>query len=112
MSFIQRLSTFNPTVSASPHLLFVSDGVYVCSVICSNMGDDTTNISLWVDASNIAPANEVAHNLNDLPIDPQDSYETFRFAVNSDDYVYVESSTASSSFSLFGINQTTSASVA
>lgn len=110
MSFIQRLASFNPSVSASPHLLFTSDGTYVCSVIFTNRGDDVANVSLWVDASNISPENEVAHILSNLPIEPQDAYESFRFAINSDDYVYVESNTASVSFSIFGINQATSAS--
>lgn len=106
MSFIRRLSTTNPP-SASPFSMFTSDGVYVCSVIAANRGDEAVDISLWIDPGGNQVATDYGYILSELPIDPADSYETFRFAVNNADVVYGLASTASVSFNMFGINQTT-----
>ena len=105
MSLLRRLSTYN-SISASPHLLFNSDGVYICSVIAANKGDDQAEISLWINPGNIGLPEEQGHVLSNLQIDPNDAYESFRFAINNADALYVESSTSSVSFNMFGINQT------
>jgi len=109
MSLLRRLSTYN-SISASPHLLFNSDGVYICSVIAANKGDDQAEISLWINPGNLSVPDEQGYVLSNLQIDPNDAYESFRFAINSADALYVEANTSSVSFNMFGINQSTTAS--
>jgi hypothetical protein len=75
-------------------------------VIAANRGDDQAEISLWINPGNFGIESEQGYILSNLQIDPNDSYESFRFAINSADALYVKANTASVSFNMFGINQT------
>ena len=107
MTIIRRLGISNPTVSASPALLFQSDGVYVCSVFATNKSVIPSSISIWIDPGGLDIENDIGHIASGVGLKGNDMLETFRFSLNNDDYLYASADSASISFITFGINQTT-----
>lgn len=110
MTNIRRLGISNPTISASPTLLFQSDGVYVCSVLAANKSAAQTNISIWIDPGGLGIESDKGYIAFNTKLPGNDLVETFRFALNNDDYLFASALSASVSFTTVGINQTTSAS--
>jgi len=104
MSNIRRLSISNP-VSASPTLLFQSDGVYVCSVFATNKAVSQTEVTVWIDPGGLNIESELGYITYNTKLPGNDMLETFRFSLNNDDYLYAKANSASVSFLAFGINQ-------
>jgi hypothetical protein len=100
-----RLGIANPSATTATALL-TSDNQYLVSVIATNKSTTTSaNIRVWVQPSGSSTESQYAYIIYDFPIDQQNSYETFRFAVNQNDIVNVYSSTANVSFSAYGLVQ-------
>lgn len=104
---IQRLGISNPNANTNVSLSTFSSP-HLVSVIAANKGATALpacKVSIWV-----APANAIielnfayiGYNVN-IPLNS--SFETFRFAVNAGDTVWVRTSTNTTSFSLYGIAQ-------
>ena len=106
MTNIRRLGISNPSVSASPTLLFQSDGVYVCSVFATNKAVAATDVSIWIDPGGLGIPQDLGYITFNTKLPGNDLLETFRFALNNDDYLYAKANSASVSFLTFGINQT------
>jgi hypothetical protein len=100
-----RLGIANPSANTASTIL-TSDNQYLVSVIATNKSTTTSaNIRVWVQPSGSSTESQYAYIIYDFPIDQQNSYETFRFAVNQNDVVKIYSSTANVSFSAYGLVQ-------
>jgi hypothetical protein len=100
-----RLGISNPAATTNT-ALFTSDNQYLVSVIATNKSTTVpSNIRIWVQPSGSSSASQYAYIVYDISVDQSNSYETFRFAVNQNDVIYVYSSTANISFSAYGLVQ-------
>ena len=100
-----RLGIANPSANTATTLL-TSDNQYLVSVIATNKSTTTSaNIRVWVQPSGSSTESQYAYIIYDFPIDQQNSYETFRFAINQNDVVKIYASTANVSFSAYGLVQ-------
>ena len=106
MTNIRRLGISNPTTSASPALLFQSDGVYVCSVFATNRSVTPSTVTIWIDPGGLGIPADIGYITSNVRLPGNDTLETFRFSLNNDDYLFASAGTASVSFTTFGINQT------
>ena len=99
-----RLGISTPSANTAT-TLFTSDNQYLVSIIAANKSTTTSaNIRVWVQPNGASTESQYAYMIYDIPVDASNSYETFRFAVNQNDVVKVQSSTANISFSAYGIN--------
>lgn len=102
---ITRLSIENPAADTATEV-FQATGAYVVSVIAANLSNnDECLIDVWIAPLDTETESLWGYIVKGLQIDPSDSFETFRFAVNADDYLYVKSSTANTSFTTVGASQ-------
>ena len=100
-----RLGISTPSANTAT-TLFTSDNQYLVSIIAANKSTTTSaNIRVWVQPSGSSTESQYAYMIYDIPVDASNSYETFRFAVNQNNVVKVQSSTANISFSAYGIIQ-------
>lgn len=102
---LQRLAISNPSAATST-TLYTSNNQLLASVIATNKSTTTSaNVRIWIEPSGSSSASQYAYIVYDLPIDASNSFETFRFAVNQNDVIKIQSSTASVSFSAYGMIQ-------
>lgn len=102
---LRRLAISNPSANSST-TLFTADNQYLVSVIAANISTTTSaNIRVWVQPSGSSNSSQYAYIVYDIPVDASNSYETFRFAVNQNDVIKIQSSTANISFQLYGLVQ-------
>jgi hypothetical protein len=102
---IRRLGIENPAAE-SPTSIFTATEPYLTSIVATNTASATTaEIRVWVQPIGASVSSEYAYIVYDLPVDALNSYETFRFAINTGDEIYVESSTANVSFQAYGLVQ-------
>lgn len=108
---IQRLGLSNPPINSNT-VLFNAQDNYLVSVTASNKAINATpvtKVSIWVVPANAVQESQYAYIVANLVIPVGSSFETFRFAVNSGDAVYVRTSVALTSFSCNGVAQEDSA---
>ena len=98
---ITRLAQSNPAANTET-LLHTSTRNAVVSIIASNISSAASDVSMWTVTSGAGSANYVYHSYNS-PIPGNNTLETFRFAIENGDNLYVESSTSFVSFSLNAI---------
>jgi hypothetical protein len=102
---LSRLAISNPAATTDT-TLFTASSQMLVSVIATNKSTTTsTDIRVWIQPSGSASASQYAYIVYDIAVDQSNSFETFRFAVNQNDVVKIRSSTASASFSAYGIIQ-------
>jgi hypothetical protein len=101
---LQRLGISNPAANTSA-TIFTATNQYLMSVIATNISASSSTIRVWVEPSGASASAQYAYIVYDLPIDGQNSYETFRFAINQNDTVRVRASSASVSFQAYGLVQ-------
>lgn len=102
---VRRLGISNPSANTNT-TIFTSDNQYLLSVIATNKSASSSAIiDVWVQPSGSTTESQYAYIVKSLPIDAANSYETFRFAVNQNDIVRISSTTASVSFSAYGLIQ-------
>jgi hypothetical protein len=96
---VKRLGTANPIANTAV-VLTTSDVTGVASVIVANKGAIAAQVTIYVDpfASGGNPANR-AYIANALEVGVGQSFETFRFAIDVQDTIYVAASTADCAFS-------------
>lgn len=99
---VKRIGALQPPalVGQAYSLLATSDVTGVASVIAVNRGGTALTVTIYVEPFN-APGNpsEYAYIVNDLEIQPGQSFETFRFALTANDKIFVGASTADAAFS-------------
>jgi plastocyanin len=104
---IQRLGLANPAANEDV-VLYNSNGNYLVSVVVANKAINATpitKVSIWVVPSNATIPSQYAYIASNLTVSVGQSFETFRFGLNSGDTVYVRTSVALSSFSINGVAQ-------
>ena len=108
---IQRLGLANPEANTDT-ALYNANGNYLASVVVANKAINATpitKISVWIVPSNATIAAQYAYIVSNLTVSVGQSFETFRFGINSGDTVYVRTSVALTSFSINGVAQEDSA---
>lgn len=104
---ITRLGLSNPSGNTSIPLVTFS-GAHLVSVIATSKAVNATplcKVSIWVVPANATIEAQYAYIASNLQIPVGGSFETFRFAVNDGDTLYVRSSVDTTSFSVNGIAQ-------
>jgi plastocyanin len=108
---IQRLALSNP-VANEDILLYTSNSNYLVSVVVANKAINATpltKVTVWIVPSNATIPAQYAYIASNLTVSVGQSFETFRFAINNGDSVYVRTSVALTSFSINGVAQEDSA---
>jgi hypothetical protein len=104
---IQRLGLSNPAANEDI-VLYNSNNYYLVSVVVANKAINNTpltKVSIWVVPSNATIPAQYAYIASNLTVGVGQSFETFRFAINTGDTVYVRTSVALTSFSINGVPQ-------
>jgi hypothetical protein len=108
---IQRLGLANPAANEDIVLYTAVDN-YLVSVVVANKAINATpltKVSIWVVPANATVPAQYAYIASNLLVSVGQSFETFRFGLNSGDTVYVRTSVALTSFSINGVPQEDSA---
>ena len=104
---ITRLGLVNPAANTNA-VLATFQGAYLVSVVVANKAitaTPITKVTVWVVPANATVQAQYAYICSNLQISTGQAFETFRFAVNAGDTLYVLSTTATASFSCNGIAQ-------
>jgi hypothetical protein len=100
-----RLGISTPSANTST-TMFTSDNQYLISILATNKASSSpANIRIWVQPSGSTVDTQYSYLVYDLPLDSLNSYETFKFAINQNDVVKVQSTNSSVCFSAYGIVQ-------
>ena len=105
---ISRLGLVNPAANTDA-LLYTSTTSRLASVTVANKSITTTpllKVSVWIVPSGATVAAQYAYICYNLTVGLGQAFETFRFALQSGDNVYVRATTANASFVMNGILQT------
>jgi len=104
---ILRLGVATPTANVATQLTAVSNS-HLASVVIANTLTQATpvcKVDIYVVPQGAASSSEYAYIASNLIIGVGQSFETFRFALNASDTIYVKSSVSGTSFSAFGLLQ-------
>lgn len=104
---ITRLGIANPSANVDTSLA-TFDKPYLVSVIAANKSitaTPLTKVSIWVVPANASIQAQYAYIAFNVSLSLGQSFETFRFAINSGDTIYVKSTVSTVSFSCSGIVQ-------
>ena len=104
---ITRLGVANPAANTDTSLAVFSQP-HLISVIAANKSataSPQTKVSIWVAPANATIAAQYAYIGFNINLSVGQSFETFRFAVNTGDSLYVRSTVSTVSFSCSGIVQ-------
>lgn len=104
---ITRLGISNPAANIDTPLATFSQPHLVSVIAASKSATATplTKVTIWVQPANAAVAAQYAYIAFNVNIGVGQSFETFRFAVNAGDTLYVKSTVSTVSFSCIGIVQ-------
>lgn len=108
---ILRLGIVNPVANEDALIAQFTDN-YLVSVTAANkavVATPVNKVTIWVVPANATVQAQYAYICYNLELGVGQSFETFRFAVNDGDALYVRSSISSTSFSCTGIPQEDSA---
>lgn len=108
---ITRQGVVNPE-SNTDSVLAIFTAAHLVSVVVANkasVATPITKVTIWVVPANATVQAQYAYICSNLAVAVGQSFETFRFAVNAGDTLYVRSSTTTASFSCSGIPQEDSA---
>lgn len=104
---IIRLGVSTPSANANQQLISVASA-HLVSVVVANTSAQATpqcKVDIWVQPQGASQASQYAYIASNLTIGVGQSFETFRFALNSQDAIYVKSTIAGTSFSAYGLLQ-------
>ena len=104
---IIRLGVAAPAANADT-VLATFESPYLVSVIAANksvVATPLTKVSIWVVPANASIPSQYAYIGFNINLSLGQSFETFRFAVNEGDALYVKASVSTVSFSASGIPQ-------
>ncbi len=102
---IKRLAIANPASGAAGAKVFDSDSEHLVSVIVANKATETATFSIWVAPGGTNTEGGRGYIAKDQYSAPSNSFETFRFPLNTDDDLYVAASTSNLSFTVVGVDQ-------
>lgn len=99
---IVRLALGNPNADTDT-LLHTATRQSIVSVIATNTASATAEVDVWVQPSSASASSQYAYFAKDTVLPGNNSLETFRFSLETDDDLYVRSSTSDVSFSVNAI---------
>ena len=104
---ITRLGVANPSANTDTALVTFSNPHLVSVIAASKSATASpqTKVSIWVQPSNATIPSQYAYIGFNINLSVGQSFETFRFAVNTGDSLYVRSTVSTVSFSCSGIVQ-------
>jgi hypothetical protein len=104
---ITRLGVANPAANTDTALVTFSNPHLVSVIAASKSATASpqTKVSIWVQPSNATIPSQYAYIGFNINLSVGQSFETFRFAVNTGDSLYVRSTVSTVSFSCSGIVQ-------
>ena len=108
---ILRLGLVNPAANTDT-ALFNANANYLASVVVANKAINATpvtKVSIWIVPANAVQVSQYAYIAFNITLEVGQSFETFRFALNNGDSVYVRTTVAQASFSINGVAQEDSA---
>ena len=100
---VARLAIANPSANLES-TLYTSNGAYVAAVIAANKGSNPVLVDIFV----VPPgetASTAAYIVKNLSVAGGQSFETFKFALNSGDVIKVLANTTFASFSVTGLSE-------
>ncbi len=103
---IVRLALANPAANTNT-LVHTATRQSLVSVIATNTASATAAVDIWVVPNGVVSASGYAYMAKDTVLPANNSLETFRFALENGDGIYVRSSTANVSFSINAIHEST-----
>lgn len=104
---IIRLGVVNPSANVATVAATVANS-HLVSVIIANKSVNASPVmkaNIWVAPQGANTVSQYAYICSNLIVAPGQSFETFRFALNAQDALYVSSSTDETSFSVYGLLQ-------
>jgi plastocyanin len=104
---ITRLGVANPAAN-TPVAIYSVSYATLASVVVSNKSTSTNvlpEVDIYIVPSGASQESQYAYIVKNLEIQSGQSFETFKFALNSSDVLYVRSTTADVSFSVNGLIQ-------
>ena len=101
---IVRLALANPAANTNT-LLHTATRQSLVSVIATNTASANAAVDVWVVPNGVVSASGYAYMAKDTILPANNSLETFRFALENGDGIYVRSSTANVSFSINAIHE-------
>ncbi len=102
---VRRLGLYNSQANASHSIAQVNDP-FLVSVVATNTIEEPALIRVWVVPSLATQESQYSYITYDIELDPGNTLETHRFALNSLDTVRVRANKTGISFSCSGIPQT------
>jgi hypothetical protein len=102
---ISRLAIANPSANVDT-TLYTSDKTYVAAVIAANKGANPVLVDILI-VPDGESASTAAYIVKNLSIAGGQSFETFKFALNTGDSIKVLANTAFASFTVTGLYETT-----
>ena len=108
---ITRVGVSNPAANTETSLAIFTTP-HLASVIVANrapVATPLTKVTIWVVPANAEQESQYAYITNNLEVPLGSSFETFRFAVNAGDTLFVRSTVGTTSFSCNAIQQEDSA---
>lgn len=101
---IVRLALANPAANTNS-LLHTATRQSLVSVIATNTASVTAEVDVWVQPVGASVVSQYAYMAKSTVLPANNSLETFRFALENNDAIYIRSTTASVSFSLNAIHE-------
>jgi hypothetical protein len=104
---IIRLGVLTPAANTGQQLISVANS-HLASVVIANTSSQATplcKVDIWVQPQGASQVSEYAYIAANLTIGVGQSFETFRFALNAQDAIYVKSTVPGTSFSAYGLLQ-------
>jgi len=101
---IVRLALNTPTANTDT-LVHTATRQSLISLIATNTSNTAANISIWVKPFGATTSSQYAYIASNTVLPQNNSLETFRFALENRDSVYIRSSTSSTSFSINAIHE-------
>ena len=108
---ITRVGISNPAANTDTSLAIFS-AAHLVSIVATNTAATATpltKVTIWVVPAGAIQESQYAYIASNLNVPLGSSFETFRFAVNAGDTIFVRSTVATTSFSCNGILQEDSA---
>lgn len=102
---IKRLAIANPAAGATGVKIFDSDSEHLVSVIVTNKSSVVSTFSIWIAPAGVTDEAGRGYIAKEQYSAASNSFETFKFPLNTDDDLYVAASTASLSFTVVGVDQ-------
>jgi hypothetical protein len=104
---ITRLGVANPAAN-TPAAIYAVSYATLASVVVANKSVSTSvlpEVDIYIVPTGASQESQYAYIVKNLEIQSGQSFETFKFALNSSDTLYVKSTTADVSFSVNGVIQ-------